>query len=118
MKSEFKNQQVPDRVLPLLNILFFPYSFVSFLTGFSNLAERYMGYKEIRKAKEGRRWFSYCTKGWICHSVASKMLSVSYDQLNMTMLPVILDHVSQGSSSKVAYHFAQVCEHTLQNTAC
>ena len=40
------------------------HSFISFLTGFSNLAERYMGYKEIRKAKEGRRWFaSYCTKG-------------------------------------------------------
>ena len=36
----------------------------SFLTGFSNLAERYMGYKEIRKAKDERRWFaSYCTKG-------------------------------------------------------
>ena len=93
-------------VVNVLLIISF-YSRISFWSGFADIIENFMGYKEIRKARKERRWFATC-KSWFCHSIASRSLSISAT-LNMTMLPVILDHVSQGSSSKVVYHFAQVC---------
>jgi len=96
-----------DAVFMMAPPIFMGNSRISFWSGFADIIENFMGYKEIRKARKERRWFATC-KSWFCHSIASRSLSISAT-LNMTMLPVILDHVSQGSSSKVVYHFAQVC---------
>ena len=78
----------------------------SLFTGIADLTAKYMGYREIRKPRP-RPWWINC-QNVICRTMASRMLSVSYDQLNMDMLPVIYDHLAQRSSSKVIYHFAQV----------
>ncbi len=65
--------------------------------------------KELRRKPSHRKWLSRTgCKNFFCRYMAAKMLSVNYDQLNQTMLPVIFDHTSQGSSSKVVFHFAQV----------
>lgn len=76
------------------------------LTGIANLAEDVWGYYEIRRPKP-RPWYINC-QNIFCRRMFSRMLSISYPQLNMTMLPVIYDHLSHRSSSKVVYHFAQM----------
>ena len=87
-----------------------------FLTGIANLAEDVWSYYEIRRPKP-RPWYINC-QNIFCRGMASmraRMLSVSYPaQLNMTMLPLIYDHLSQRSSSKVVYHFAQVSHFRLR----
>ena len=71
-------------------------------------------YKRLRQlqyfllCKPRPLWIS--CQNFLCKAMASRMLSVSYDQLNMTMLPVIYDHLSHRSSSKVVYHFSQVSD--------
>lgn len=98
-----------DAVFLMAPPVFMGHSKAGIFTGFADLAEQYMGYKEIRKAKEGkRRMLASCTFSFVCKPLAARMLSMSVNQLNMTMLPIILDHTSHGSSSKVVYHFSQV----------
>lgn len=97
-----------DAVFLMAPPAFMGNSKASFLSKFAGLAESYIGYKELRKAKTKRNWMARTKcSNWVCHVMAAKMLSVGYSQLNMTMLPVILDHTSHGSSSKVVFHFAQ-----------
>lgn len=90
---------------------FMGHSRASLFTGIADLAAKYMGYREIRRPKSRPWWIQMNCKNSLCKAMASRMLSVSYDQLNMTMVPVIYDHLSHRSSSKVVYHFAQVSCH-------
>ena len=81
----------------------------SYVTGLASLFESFMGYKELRRYRNSRPWWVRMgCENYFCRRTASRMLSVSPDQLNMTMLPVIYDHLRHGSSSKVVYHFSQV----------
>ena len=106
--------EVLDAAFLMAPPIFMANSRASYFTGLASLFEYIQGYKEIRRTRTSRPWWVNwgCTYAW-CRKSTSRMLSMSPDQLNMTMLPVIYDHLRHGSSSKVVYHFAQVCKSLL-----
>ena len=102
--------EVLDAAFLMAPPVFMANSRASYFTGLASLFEYISGYKELRRYRTSRPWWVRlgCTYSW-CRRTASRMLSMSPDQLNMTMLPVIYDHLRHGSSSKVVFHFSQVC---------
>ena len=97
-----------DAVFLLAPPVFMGNSRASYLTGLAEFAETLMGYREIRTRISRPWWVKMGCQMAFCQTMASRRLSVNYAQLNMTMLPVIYDHLSRGSSSKVVFHFSQV----------
>ena len=110
LSEEPEYNEVLDAAFLMAPPVFMANSRASYFTGLASLFEYISGYKELRRYRTSRPWWVRlgCTYSW-CHKTASRMLSMSPDQLNMTMLPVIYDHLRHGSSSKVVFHFSQVC---------